>query len=90
MTEAGLTIDEASVFDDVNERRVDFDAEADGERLSFTLQYDVLEALAGEIPDDRAVALFQRHRDRIATMAARALARAPGTGRVVVSENDLD
>jgi hypothetical protein len=90
MTEAKLLIDQASVFDDLDQRRVDFDAEADGERLSFTLQYDALEALAGDVPDDRAVALFHQHRDRIAAMAARALARGPETERVVVSENDLD
>ncbi len=90
MTEAKLLIDQASVFDDLDQRRVDFDAEADGERLSFTLQYDALEALAGEVPDDRAVAFFHQHRDRIAAMAARALARGTETDRVVVSENDLD
>jgi len=88
--DAPLTIHDASVFDDPGERRVDFDAEADGEPAAFSLQYDALEALAGEVPDDRAVALFHVHRDRIAAMAARALGRAPGTGRVVVSENDLD
>jgi len=90
MTEAKLLIDQASVFDDPDQRRVDFDAEADGERLSFTLQYDALEALAGEVPEDRSVALFHRHLDRIAAMSARALARGTETDRVVVSENDLD
>ena len=90
MAEDRLTIEASSVFDDVDQRRVDFDATDDDGRYEFSLQYDALEALAGEVPDDRAVALFQRHGDSVAAMAARALARGRGVGRVVVSENDLD
>jgi len=87
---ADLIIDDASVFDDVENRRVDFDAADADETYSFSLQYDALEALAGEVPDDRAAALFAAHRDAAARMAARALARGQGTDRMIVSENDLD
>jgi len=90
MAEDRLTIIEASVFDDAGERRVDFDATDGDGRYSFALQYDALEALAGEVPATRAVALFHAHATTVAVMAGRALARGQEAERVIVSENDLD
>ncbi|GGB24364.1 hypothetical protein GCM10011380_12390 [Sphingomonas metalli] len=84
-----LTIDPASVFDDIDARTVEFDAIVDEERRAFAVQYDVLRALSGDEPADRAVALFQHHADRIAEAAAVALARDIDQERVIVSENDL-
>nr|WP_241768965.1 hypothetical protein [Sphingomonas melonis] len=52
------------------------------------MRYDVLEALAGDATFD-AMPLFQRHRARIQTLAADALARDPDQALVVISENDL-
>lgn len=90
MAENRLTVDTGTVFDNANERQVEFDAELGGERLPFALRYDVLEALAGEIPDDRPVALFHQHRARVELIGPSALARGTGVGRTVITEADLD
>jgi hypothetical protein len=90
MADATITIRDASVFDDADAHRVDFDAEVDGEVIAFSLGYDALEALSGEIPQGGAALLFGRYREQVAAMAGRALDRGQGTGRVIVSENDLD
>lgn len=89
MAEDRLTIDTASVFDNVDARQVEFAADADGERRAFAAQYDLIRALAAEEPEDRVVALFHAHADRIAQAAATALARDPDQVLVTVSENDL-
>jgi hypothetical protein len=88
MAEDRVTIDTASVFDNIADRQVEFAGEASGERYAFALRYDVLEALAGDATFD-AMPLFQRHRARIQTLAADALARDPDQALVVISENDL-
>jgi len=85
-----LSIDAATLFDDVDARTVEFSGEIDGERYDFALQYDVIEALDGSAPDDGAIMAFERHRDAIEKAATTALARDPDQDRVVVSENDLD
>ncbi len=84
-----LLIDPATVFDNVDERRVEFSASADTDEYAFAAQYDLIEALAAEVPDDRAVALFHRHEGQIMDLAAVALARDPDQAVIVVSENDL-
>ena len=84
-----LLIDPATVFDNVDERRVEFSASADTDDYAFAAQYDLIEALAAEVPDDRAVALFHRHEGQIMDLAAVALARDPDHAIIVVSENDL-
>ncbi|GAA3697937.1 hypothetical protein GCM10022268_05540 [Sphingomonas cynarae] len=84
-----LLIDPATVFDNVDERRVEFSASADTDEYAFAAQYDLIEALAAEVPDDRAVALFHRHEGQIMDLAAVALARDPDQAIIVVSENDL-
>lgn len=89
MAEDRLTIDPRSVFDNVDERRVEFAAEASGERYAFAAQYDLLEALAAETPDDRAMTLFRQHQSRIQELGAKALARDYDQEMVVISENDL-
>lgn len=90
MAEDRVTIDLNTLLDDVDARHVEFDGEASGETYSFALQYDVLEALSGDAPDDEAVQLFQRHVDEIADFAATALARDPDQAVVVISENDME
>ena len=89
MAEDRLTIDDASVFDNDNERQVEFAAEVDGERRAFAAQYDLLRALAAEEPEGRAAALFRQHAAWIATIGTRALARDMDADMVVISENDL-
>jgi hypothetical protein len=84
-----LQIDAATIFDNVDERRVEFSASADADDYAFAAQYDLLEALAAEVPDDRAVALFRRHEGQIMDLAAVALARDPDQTVIVISENDL-
>ena len=90
MAQEQLMIDKATVFDNANDRRVEFAGEVDGIVQAFAVQYDVLEAIAAEVPDDRAVALFHQHADRIAAAGASALARDGDQEIVVISENDLD
>ena len=89
MADHRLTIDTATVFDNIDERRVEFAASVDGEPRAFAAQYDLLEALAAETPDDRAVALFHQHLPRVQELAAIAAARDQDQAIVVVSENDL-
>ena len=89
MAEDRLTIDDTSVFDNDNDRQVEFAAEVDGERRAFAAQYDLLRALAAEEPEGRAAALFRQHAARIATIGTRALARDMDADMVVISENDL-
>ena len=89
MAEDRLTIDDASVFDNDNERQVEFAAEVGGERRAFAAQYDLLRALAAEEPEGRAAALFRQHAARIAVIGTRALARDLDADMVVISENDL-
>ncbi len=84
-----LLIDPSTVFDNVDERRVEFSASADTDDYAFAAQYDLIESLAAEVPDDRAVALFHRHEAQIMDLAAVALARDPDQPVIVVSENDL-
>ena len=88
MAEDRVTIDTASILDNIDERQVEFIGEASGERYQFALRYDVLEALVGEVPSD-PVPLFQRHVARVQTLAADALARDPDQETIVISENDL-
>ncbi|WP_174279988.1 DUF1488 family protein [Sphingomonas bacterium] len=84
-----LDIDTASVFDNLDERQVEFAGEVDGELIRFAVRHDLLEALSGTRPDGDAVALFTRHADPIADAALAALGRDRGVELVVVSENDL-
>jgi hypothetical protein len=85
-----LTIDPATVFDNVDDRRVEFAADIGDQRRAFAAQYDLLEALGAEVPDDRAVAVFRKHVDTISAIGAKALARNKDEDLVVISENDLD
>ncbi len=90
MAEDRLTIDEATLFDNVDERQVEFDAEVSGERYQFAAQYGVLEALAAEFPVTEPVATLRRHLARIERVGTVALARDTDAELVVISENDLD
>lgn len=85
-----LDIDDASIFDNVDEQQVEFAAETDGDEYQFAVQYDVLEALSGDAPDGDAADTFKRFVDPIADAALSALARGREDAIIIVSENDLD
>ena len=84
-----LTIDPATVFDNVEQARVEFAADAGDDRYAFAVLYDTLRALSGIDPVTEPVALFHQYRDRIAEIGTTALARDPAQTLVVISENDL-
>ncbi|HEX8485385.1 hypothetical protein [Sphingomonas sp.] len=91
MAEDRVTIDETTLLNDYDARVVEFDGEASGETYRFAVQYDVLEALSGDVPeDDEAALLVVRHGDDIATYAAAALARDPDQELIVISESDME
>ncbi|MDZ7280555.1 DUF1488 domain-containing protein [Sphingomonas sanguinis] len=90
MAEEVLTIVSGTVEDNVSDRRVEFVGELDGEEYQFAVQYDLLEALSGDVPDGDAVELFERYSDDILEAAQTALGRDMEQSLVVVSENDLD
>lgn len=85
-----LDIDDASIFDNVEEQQVEFGGEVDGDEYQFAVQYDVLEALSGDAPEGDAVDTFKRFVDPITDAALSALARGREDAIIVVSENDLD
>ncbi len=90
MAEERLTIDSATIFDNIEERRVEFSASISGDSYDFALLYDVLEALTGQHPVTDPVALFRMQSDAIERIGIKALARDPDRDRVIISENDLD
>jgi len=90
MAEDRVTIDFDTLLDNIGDRQVEFAGTASDERYAFAVQYDVLEALAGQTPDGDGVAMVQQHHDAIESAAAKALGRADGIGRTIVSGNDLD
>ena len=89
MSERRVTIDPATLFDNVDERQVEFAGDAGGERYRFALRYDVMEAMTGVIPDDGMIPQVRRDLPRIEQLAARALSRDYDQELVIVSENDL-
>ncbi|CAM3016981.1 MULTISPECIES: DUF1488 family protein [Sphingomonas] len=90
MAEETLTVVSGTVEDNVSDRQVEFVGELDGEEYQFAVQYDLLEALSGDVPDGDAVDLFDRYSDDILDAALSALGRDMEQAVVVVSENDLD
>ncbi len=85
-----MTIDDASVFDNIDAKHVEFSAEIEDEQYEFAVQYDVLEALSGDVPDGDAEATFERFSDVIAEAGLVALARDLDQRVVVISESDLE
>ena len=85
-----LEIDNASIFDNEEERQVEFSGEVDGDEHQFAVQYDVLEALSGDAPDGDALETFRTFVDPITDAALSALGRNSDQELVLVSENDLD
>ena len=77
-----LSIDDATLFDDVDARTVEFPGDIGSDRFDFALQYDALEALDGAAPDDGAIAALERHRDAVEAAATAALARDADQDRV--------
>jgi hypothetical protein len=85
-----LEIDNSTLLDNIDERQVEFTAEADGDDYEFAVQYDVLEALSGDTPDGDALDTFNRFSDTIIDAALSALARNADAVPIVVSESDLE
>jgi hypothetical protein len=86
-----IDIDLASILDNPAERQVEFLGEVDAEEVQFAVQYDVLEALSGDAPeDDDAVEMFNRFSDVVAEAGLTALARNSDQSMVIISENDLE
>lgn len=85
-----LEIDDTTVFDNLDERQVEFDGEVDGDGYQFAVQYSVLEALTGDQPDGDAEDSFRQHIDTIREAALAALSDGPDRPMIVVSENDLE
>lgn len=85
-----LDIDDTTLFDNLDDRQLEFDGQVDGEAYQFAVQYSVLEALRGSQPDGDAEESFRRYRDPIAQAALAALAKGPDRPIIVISENDLD
>ena len=84
-----LDIDDTSIFDNLDERQVEFTGEVDGDEYQFAVQYDVLEALSGDAPDGDAADTFKLYVDPITDAALSALARDSDQALILVSENDL-
>ncbi|WP_294251047.1 DUF1488 family protein [uncultured Sphingomonas sp.] len=85
-----LEIDDTTLFDNLDDRQVEFDGRVDGESYQFAVQYSVIEALSGSKPDGDAEESFRRYREPIAQAALAALANGPDRSIIVISENDLD
>jgi hypothetical protein len=85
-----IDIDLASAFDNIDERLVEFTAEVDGEEYQFGVQYAVLEALSGDVPEDDAIEMFTRFSDTIGEAGLVALRRDDSADLIVISENDLE
>lgn len=85
-----LEISLDTLLDNIDERQVEFTAEADGDEYEFAVQYDVLAALSGDEPDGDAIDMFNRFSDTIADAALSALARNADAQPIVVSESDLE
>jgi len=90
MADDALTIIKDTVEDNVSDRQVEFVGEMEGEEYQFAVQYDLLEALSGDVPDGDAIEMFERYSDDILDAALTALGRDMEQSLVVVSENDLD
>lgn len=90
MAENRVTIDHGTIFDNIGDRQIEFAGDASGETYQFALRYDVLEALAGRIPGEEAMTIFEHHLSRIERLAAAALTHGFDEDLVVISENDLD
>lgn len=84
-----FAIDMTSVFDNIDQRQVEFDATVDGDAYQFAVQYDVIEALSGEVPNGDAALRFGQHVDAIRKAAKSALSRGFDRPIVVISGNDL-
>ena len=75
MADDALTVVKGTLEDNVGDRQVEFVGEIDGEEYQFAVQYDVLEALSGDVPEGDAVELFERYSDDILEAALTALGR---------------
>lgn len=85
-----LEIDDTTLFDNLDDRQLEFGGRVDGEAYQFAVQYSVIEALSGSQPDGDAEERFRRYREPIAQAALAALANGPDRPIIVISENDLD
>ena len=65
MADDALTVVKGTLEDNVADKQVEFVGEIEGEEYQFAVQYDVLEALSGDVPEDDALELFERYSDDI-------------------------
>ncbi|WP_010161713.1 hypothetical protein [Sphingomonas sp. PAMC 26617] len=85
-----MDISHTTILDNEDEKLVEFVAEVDGDEYQFAVQYAVLEALSGDVPDGDAVEQFNLFEDTIAEAGLVALARNSDQATIVISENDLE
>lgn len=89
MTEQ-IEIDTSSIFDNEDQKQVEFSGEVDGDEYQFSVRYSVLEAIGGDAPDGDAEIIFNQFIDIIRDAALASLARNSDRETIVISENDLD
>ena len=85
-----ISIDESTVFDDVDGHQIEFSGVVDGEEYNFAVQYSLLEALSGEVSSEDAVAKFHEFIDVIKDASLSALSRDMDPPVIVVTEEDLE
>lgn len=90
MADEQLDIDHTTIFDNIDERQVEFAGEVDGDEYQFAVRYSVLEAISGEAPDDDAEMQFSQWVDVIKDAALSALSRGTDRPTILVTESDLE
>ncbi|MBB5714523.1 hypothetical protein [Sphingomonas aerophila] len=89
MSDQRVTIEPASLFDNIEDGQIEFTGSADADAYRFALRYDVVEAMSGAIPQGDALAYVQANLTEIEPIAARALGRDYDQELIIISENDL-
>lgn len=89
MPDTGLTIDTSTLTDNPTDYQVEFVGSVDGEQQQFAVKYSALEALAGQLVSDDALAVAEAHTDKLTDAAGKALDRGQGTDLVTIGEADL-
>lgn len=84
-----LTIDSTTLFDNADELRVEFAADAGDQRQAFAVPYDTLRALSGIDPVTEPVALVRQYDEQLSVAGARAFGRDEDQAMVVIGESDL-
>jgi hypothetical protein len=85
-----LEIEAGSIFDNAEDRQVEFAAAVDDEVYDFAVKYSTLEALSGEAPDGDAHSLFIQYTDELKGAALHALSRGTDRPTIIISGGDLE